>query len=64
MTKFETKAHKVEKVNGYVLKVYESDPYYHVKVSKDGEHVDDHLLMNDAAEFDALKRKYERMIIV
>jgi len=64
MTKFETKAHKEETVNGFVLKVYESDPYYHVKVTRDGTDVDDHLLMNDVAEFEALKAKYERMIIV
>jgi hypothetical protein len=33
-------------VNGYLLKVFESDPYYHVEVSKDGVHVDDHLITN------------------
>jgi hypothetical protein len=61
MTKFETMPHKEARVNGYHLKVYESDPYYHVEVTKDGKKVDDHLLMNDAAELETLKAKYERM---
>jgi hypothetical protein len=62
MPKFETLPHKDLLVsNGYRLKVYESDPYYHVKVTKDGLDVEDHLLMNDEAELEELIQKYERM---
>jgi len=59
--KFETPAHKEANVNGYLLKVFESDPYYYVKVSKDGKDYDSHLLMDDEGEFETLKLKYERM---
>lgn len=62
MTKFESALVLKEfEVNGYSMKVFESDPYYHVEVSKDGKHFDDHLLMNDESELEGLKRKYERM---
>lgn len=61
MTKYETVPHKEIKVNGYHLKVYESDPYYHVEVTKDGKNVDDHLLLNDVTELEDLKMEYERM---
>lgn len=62
MTTFETKSHKTETTeSGYVLKVYESDPYYHVEVTKDGKTVDDHLLMNDTDELAELCRKYEKI---
>jgi len=61
MTTFETLVLKEIEVNGYLMKVYESDPYYHVEVSKKGKHVDDHLLMNDDSELETLKRKYKRM---
>jgi len=57
--KFETLPHIVETVNGYVLKVFESDPYYHVEVSKDGKHYDDHLLVNDVADYETLKIRYK-----
>jgi len=53
--------HKEEKVGGYHLKCYVSDPYYHVEVFKDGELVDSHLLGNDTSELEALVKKYERM---
>ena len=58
--KFETKPHIDETVNGYRLQVFESDPYYHVIVSKGDKHIDDHLLVNDNVEFKSLKLKYER----
>jgi hypothetical protein len=47
-------------VNGYLLKVFESDPYYHVEVSKDGVHVDDHLLTNRHEKLSALKEVYKK----
>jgi hypothetical protein len=60
--KFFTPAHKEPKTeSGYHLKVYESDPYYHVEVFKDGVLVDNHLLTNDEAELEKLVKKYERM---
>jgi len=60
--KFFTPAHKESKTeNGYNLKVYESDPYYHVEAFKDGILVDSHLLMNDSTELESLVKKYERM---
>lgn len=60
--KFFTPAHKEPKTeNGFHLKCYESDPYYHVEVFKDGELVDSHLLMNDTDELESLVKKYERI---
>jgi hypothetical protein len=55
--KFETLPHKIIWVNGYKLKVIESDPYYHVIVTK-GEWRNDHLLMNDDVELEALADRY------
>ena len=58
--KFETPAHKKRNTaTGYELKVFESDPYYHVEVYKSGEFVRDHILTNDKEEFDTLVKKYE-----
>lgn len=60
--KFFTPAHiELKTKNGFYLKVYESDPYYHVEAFKDGVLVDTHLLMNDTDELDLLVKKYERM---
>jgi len=62
MPTFKTEAHIKETVNGFVLEVFESDPYYHVQVTKDGKHFDDHLLSNDEAEFIALVEKYKNKV--
>ncbi len=48
-------------VNGYLLKVFDSDPYYHIEVTKNGKHVEDHLLSNAEDELVALIETYKKM---
>lgn len=60
MPKFETPVMKDEIVNGYRLKMYESDPYYYVEVSKDGKHITNHLLSDRKYQYEQLKKRYDR----
>lgn len=58
MPKFETLPHIVEEVHGYTLKVYESDPYYYVKVFWGSKVHASHVISDDTVEFEKIKELY------
>jgi hypothetical protein len=65
MPTFKTEPHIKETIDihtRYDFEVYESDPYYHVIVTKNGKHFADHLLGNDETEFIELIDKYKKQI--